>query len=313
MNKNLFSINPIKPNRILIIGTNGQLAWELKRVLQTLGDVFLSGMKSDLSLNLLSPEYYQQKILELKPNWIVNAAAYTAVDKAEQEIDSAYAINSEAPGILAEIAKKIDAKLVHYSTDYVFDGQASHPYLESDSTNPQGVYGASKLAGEKAIQDVGGNYLIFRTAWVYGLRGQNFMRTMRRLAREREELRVVADQKGAPTWSRHIAEATAQVLAQLSDNDLWKDASGIYHMTSSGVATWYDFAEEIINHQRLDEDIACQRIIPIGTSDYPTPAKRPSWSVLDNSKLENRFGVKIPDWRDALALVQEEISLYKSV
>lgn len=298
---------------ILVIGSNGQVAWELRRILSSLGNVIHAGTQTEFSIDLTAPDLYRQKILDLKPQVIVNAAAYTAVDKAEQEIDSAYAINSVATGILAEIAKEVDAKLVHYSTDYVFDGQASHPYLESDATNPQGVYGASKLAGEKAIQDVGGNYLIFRTAWVYGLRGQNFMRTMRRLAREREELRVVADQKGAPTWSRHIAEATAQVLAQLSDNDLWKDASGIYHMTSSGVATWYDFAEAIINHQRLDEDIACQRIIPIGTSDYPTPAKRPSWSVLDNSKLENRFGIKIPDWRDALALVQEEISLYKSV
>jgi dTDP-4-dehydrorhamnose reductase len=300
-------------NTILIIGSQGQVAWELRRILSSLGDVVHASPQTDITIDLTSPDRYRQTILDLKPKWIVNAAAYTAVDKAEQETETANTINAEAPGILAEIAKNIGAKLVHYSTDYVFDGQASHPYKESDATNPQGVYGSSKLAGERAIQQVGGDYLIFRTAWVYGLRGQNFMRTIRRLAREREELKIVTDQKGAPTWSRHIAEATAQVLAQLPHDDDWREAAGIYHMTSAGVATWYDFADAIVSHQRLHEEVACQRLSPITTAEYPTPAKRPAWSVLDTTKLANRFGVRIPDWRFALAQVQEEIPLYKSV
>lgn len=300
--------------RILILGGDGQVAWELRRTLATLGAVISIGRRTEPAIDLTQPETILPLVEQVQPNWIVNAAAYTAVDKAEQEPELAGAVNAAAPGLLAEAAAKIGAQLVHYSTDYVFDGTANSPYKEDDRANPQGVYGRTKLQGEEAIAKTGCDWLVFRTAWVYGARGGNFMRTMRRLAREREELRVVADQRGAPTWARHIAEATAQVLAQLGDDKAaWHRTCGIYHLTSAGVATWHDFATAIIEHQRQHETIVCNRVTPISTSDYPTPASRPAWSVLDNTKLAETFGVRLPDWRLALSRVQEEIPHYSNV
>jgi dTDP-4-dehydrorhamnose reductase len=296
--------------KILVLGGDGQVAWELRRTLATLGEVIAVGRRTEPALDLMQPDTILPLVEQVRPNWIVNAAAYTAVDKAEQEPEAAAAVNAVGPGRLAEAAARVGAQLVHYSTDYVFDGTGKVPYREDDTPNPQGVYGRTKLDGEEAIAKAGCDWLILRTAWVYGARGGNFMRTMRRLARERAELRVVADQRGAPTWSRHIAEATAQVLAQLGDDRAaWHRACGIYHLTSAGEATWHDFASAIIEHQRQHETIACQNIVPITTADYPTPAKRPAYSVLDNTKLAETFGVRLPDWRVALELVQEELSV----
>jgi len=296
--------------RILVLGGDGQVAWELRRSLATLGEVIAVGRRTEpYALDLTQPDTILPLVEQIRPDWIVNAAAYTAVDKAEQEPELAAAVNAIAPGLLAVAAARVGAQLVHYSTDYVFDGRADRPYREDDVPNPQGVYGRTKLDGEEAIAKAGCDWLILRTAWVYGTRGGNFMRTMRRLAREREELRVVADQRGAPTWSRHIAEATAQVLAQLGDDRAaWHRACGVYHLTSAGVATWHDFAEAIVAHQRTHETIACQHVTAITMADYPTPAKRPGWSVLDNDKLQRAFGVSLPDWRVALAQVQEDLT-----
>lgn len=294
---------------ILVLGGAGQVAWELRRTLAPLGRVIAVGRSTTPhALDLAQPETILPLVEQVRPTWIVNAAAYTAVDKAEQEPELAAAVNALGPGLLAEAAGRVGAHLVHYSTDYVFDGRASSPYKEDDTPNPQGVYGRTKLDGEDAIARAGCDWLILRTAWVYGARGGNFMRTMRRLAREREELRVVADQRGAPTWSRHIAEATALILAQLGDDRAaWHRACGVYHLTSAGEATWHDFASAIIGHQRQHEAIACQRVTAISTADYPTPAKRPAYSVLDNDKLARTFGVRLPDWRVALQQVQEEL------
>lgn len=301
--------------RILVLGGDGQVAWELRRCLAALGEVTAVGRRTQPhAVDLMQPETIGPLIEQLRPDWIVNAAAYTAVDKAEQEPDAATAVNAVAPGLLAEAAGRVGAQLVHYSTDYVFDGTATAPYKEDDATNPQGVYGSTKLDGEEAIAKAGCDWLVLRTAWVYGARGGNFMRTMRRLAREREELRVVADQIGAPTWARHIAEATAQILAQLGDDRAaWHRACGVYHLTSAGTASWHDFATAIIDHQRQQETIPCRTVTAITSADYPTPAKRPAWSVLDNDKLARTFGVRLPDWRTALAQVQEEIPLYANV
>lgn len=295
--------------RILVLGGDGQVAWELRRTLAPLGTVIAVGRSTaPYALDLAQPDTILPLVEQVRPDWIVNAAAYTAVDKAEQEPDTAAAVNAIGPGLLAEAAGRVGAQLVHYSTDYVFDGRASSPYKEDDAPNPQGVYGRTKLDGEAAIVRAGCDWLILRTAWVYGARGGNFMRTMRRLAREREELRVVADQRGAPTWSRHIAEATALILAQLGDDRAaWHRACGVYHLTSAGEATWHDFASAIIGHQRQHETLTCQRVTAISTADYPTPARRPAYSVLDNDKLARTFGVRLPDWRVALAQVQEEL------
>lgn len=295
--------------RILVLGGDGQVAWELRRTLAPLGEVVAVGRRSaPYRVDFMQPESITALVEAVRPYWIVNAAAYTAVDQAEREPEAAMAVNAVAPGLLAEAAGRVGAQLVHYSTDYVFDGTAAEPYREDDAPNPQGAYGRSKLAGEEAIARAGCDWLVLRTAWAYGTRGHNFMRTMRRLAREREELRVVADQVGAPTWSRHIAEATAQVLAQLGDDRAaWHRACGVYHLTSAGQTTWHAFASAIVEHQRRHEAIPCRRVTAIATADYPAAAQRPAWSVLDNGKLAATFGVRLPDWRVALAQVQEEL------
>lgn len=295
--------------RILLLGADGQVARELRRELSTLGDVIVAARGSgDERVDLADAAALAGMVRRLKPDWIVNAAAHTAVDKAESERELAFSINATAPGVLAAAAAELGALLVHYSTDYVFDGRGGRPYREDDPTAPRSVYGQSKLAGEAAVAAGGAAHLILRTSWVYGLAGNNFMRTMRRLAREREELRVVADQRGAPTWSRHIAQATAQMLARLGqDRSAWQRQSGVYHLVSQGETSWHGFAEAIIDHQRLREPVKAQRVVPIATHEYPVPAPRPAYSVLDTSKLLNNFGIRLPDWRAALAQVQEEL------
>lgn len=285
-------------NKILLIGANGQVAWELLSCLQPLGDVVVASRNSSNYIDLAKADSIVAIIRKLQPNIIVNAAAYTAVDQAEQETELAAAINGTAPGILAEEAKRLQALLIHYSTDYVFNGNNTTAYIETDSVDPLGVYGSTKLAGEQAIQAIADKYLIFRTAWVYGLRGKNFLLTMQRLAKQRDELKIVADQIGAPTWSRLIAEATAQVIAQIN-SPLYKadieTISGIYHLTCGGETNWYEFAKAILASSNTN-------ILPINTVDYPTPAKRPTYSVLSNQKLINTFGIRLPDWNQALSV-----------
>lgn len=292
--------NESNRRKILLLGKNGQVGWELQRTLAPLGNVIAMDQEE---LDLARVGDIRSTVRELKPDIIVNAAAYTAVDKAESESDLAMAINGDAPGILAEEAKKLGALLVHYSTDYVFDGTKETPYIEEDIPNPLNVYGKTKLAGEQAIQAVDGNYLIFRTSWVYGTRGQNFFLTMLRLAREREEIRVVDDQIGAPTWCRMIAESTALILAQGINREegfkgYFKERKGIYHMTAGGQTSWYGFAEWIF--KPIDIDIKLERLIPIKTTQYQSVSRRPYYSVLNNNLLYCKFGISLPYWTDML-------------
>ena len=284
---------------ILLTGANGQVGWELRRTLATLGRVVAVDSKA---MDLTDPDAIRRVVADATPRVIVNPAAYTAVDKAESEPDRARAVNAEAPGLLAEAAARSGALLVHYSTDYVFDGRGETPWREDAPTGPLNVYGATKLAGEQAIAASGCRHLIFRTSWVYGARGANFLLTMRRLMRERPELKIVDDQMGAPTWCRSLAEATAQVLAQVTSPARGADKPepwGVYHMTNGGQTSWYGFARAILDLEGLETP---PRLVPIPSSDYPTPARRPLNSRLDNGKLERVFGLRLPDWQDALKL-----------
>ncbi|VVD83581.1 dTDP-4-dehydrorhamnose reductase [Pandoraea horticolens] len=287
--------------RILLTGATGQVGWELARSLQGLGDVHAPGRNE---MDLLDIDSVVRTLRDFAPDMIVNPAAYTAVDRAETDEAAAYQVNAVVPGIMAEEAKRIGALVVHYSTDYVFDGTSSTPYREDEPTNPQNVYGRTKLAGETAIATSGANHLVLRTSWVYGARGANFLLTVQRLARERDELRIVADQHGAPTWCRTIAELTSQVLVQGFgergvDADFWREHGGLYHLTAAGQTTWHGFTEAILD---LSAPEKRPNVVAIPTSAYPLPAKRPAYSILDNDKLARTFGVRAPDWRDALTL-----------
>lgn len=292
--------------RILLIGHAGQVAYELKRSLACLGETINLGRASHPPLDLADPASLRATVRSVRPDLIVNAAAYTAVDKAEQEPELAHQINGEACGLLAEEALAIGAGLLHYSTDYVFPGDAGTPYLEDDVTGPLGRYGLSKLSGEQAIRQSGVQHLILRTAWVYGRRGQNFLLTMLRLMKERDSLSIVADQHGAPTWSRMIAEATALMIGQCLHDGVFQpgDKAGTYHLTAGGETTWFGFAEKIrtLAIARGLLDASCASLQPIPTSAYPTPAKRPAYSVLSNEKLARQFGIVMPDWAEALDL-----------
>ncbi|MCT7949176.1 dTDP-4-dehydrorhamnose reductase [Ancylothrix sp. C2] len=285
--------------KILITGTNGQLGQELHHHLSE-KTYNITGLSRD-KLDLANPDNIRQVLQEIKPDVIINAGAYTAVDKAESEPELADAINGKAAGILAEEAKKINSRLIHVSTDYVFDGTASQPYLETDETNPLGVYGKSKLAGEKAIEEVGGEYLILRTAWVYGVGGKgNFVKTMLRLGGDREEIRVVCDQIGSPTWTGDLAEAIGRLIELKWD-------SGIYHYTNSGVASWYDFAVAIFEEaKQRNFPLKVARVVPITTSEYPTPARRPAFSVLSSKKISAVLGSHPPHWRQSLRKMLEK-------
>lgn len=284
--------------KILLAGINGQLGQELHPILTTLGDVTWVDRET---LDLSQPEMIRQVMAEVKPDLIVNACAYTAVDKAESEPDLAMAVNGTGVGILAAEAHKLGARLIHVSTDYVFDGCQSHPYQETDPTNPIGVYGKSKLAGEEAIQQVGGDYIIVRTAWVYGVGGVgNFVKTMLRLGSSRDELRVVMDQVGSPTWTKDLAEAIACMIQNSPE-------SGIYHYTNSGVCSWYDFAIAIFEEAAaLGFPLQVQRVVPITTAEYPTPAKRPAYSVLSHRKISAVMGTHPPHWRRSLRLMLKD-------
>ena len=275
---------------ILLTGAGGQLGVELARALRAHGEVVATDRRT---LDVAEPDAIVAAVRGARPNLIVNAAAYTAVDRAEQEPAAAHAINARAAGILAEEAKRGGAVLIHYSTDYVFDGTRSTPYPEDAPTNPLNVYGASKLAGERAIAAAAGHALILRTSWVYGLYGANFLVTIRRLAAQRDELAIVADQIGVPNWTRALAAATARLVA--SGLPALAERSGLYHRSSTGTASWYEFARAIVG------DVARPRVVPILTTAYPLPARRPAYGVLATAKFESAFGFGLPDWRAALA------------
>ncbi len=290
--------------RILLLGANGQVGHELMRSLGPLGDVVATTRSGVLngedceSADFDRPDSLPALIDRVLPDVVVNAVAYTAVDRAESEPEAAFRANAEAPGKLAEACAASGAMLVHYSTDYVFDGQGTRPYREDDPTSPLGVYGASKLAGERAIEASGCRRFVFRTAWVYGNHGANFMRTMLRLGAEREELRVVADQIGTPTPAALIADVTARIIGSSSQ------AYGTFHLTAQGQASWHVFALEIFESARRRGLLAkVPRVLPIATAEYPTPARRPAYSCLDTSALQNTFGIALPDWKLGLEQV----------
>jgi dTDP-4-dehydrorhamnose reductase len=284
--------------KILLTGAAGQVGYELERCLQGLGEVVAVDRAR---MDLADLDQVRRVVREVAPGLIVNAAAYTAVDKAQGEPELAHRVNAEAPGVMAQEARVLGAAMVHYSTDYVFDGAKDGPYLETDATNPLNVYGHSKLAGEQAVAAAGIPHLILRTSWVYGMRGRNFLLTMLRRARERGQVRVVADQVGAPTWSRTVAQTTAHILAQaqVGGENWWREHGGIYHLASQHQTSWCGFAEAIM----AEAGIACP-VEPIGTEEYPTPARRPRNSVLNSDKLVTHF-CSLPDWRSALHLCMQ--------
>jgi dTDP-4-dehydrorhamnose reductase len=289
---------------ILLTGASGQVGAELLHTLAPLGRVVAP---TRTELDLADLRSLRSAVRDLRPTVVVNAAAYTAVDRAETEADRCAAINADAPRVLAEEAARVGALMVHYSTDYVFDGNKRAPYTEDDASGPLNVYGRTKLEGEQGVAAAGGRHLILRTSWVYGLRGANFLRTILRLARERRELRIVSDQVGAPTWSRSLARETAALVSMREGLDL--SASGVYHLTSAGSTTWHEFARAILGGDPARGDQVCERVMPIASADYPVAARRPAYSVLDNTRISRRFGIAIPDWRDELSRVLEELPL----
>lgn len=296
--------------RILVIGRNGQVGYELSRRLASLGEVVAVGRER---IDLSDPDSIRRVLRDIQPALIVNGGAYTAVDKAEHEEALAMAVNGTAPGILAEEGKRIGAPLIHYSTDYVFDGSKSAPYTEDDAPHPINVYGRSKLEGERAIQAIGCNYLILRTSWVYAPRGGNFMLTILRLAKERRELKVVDDQWGAPTSSAFLATNTATILRKLEFggemfNESISEASGIYHLTAAGKTTWFGFASAILAKAskvgKIDERFFIENpavVKPIPSEEYPLPTPRPRNSVMANEKVQSRFSLVAENWESVLA------------
>jgi len=300
--------------RILLTGKNGQLGWELQRHLPWLGDVIALDHNQ---LDLADPGAIRRTLQELRPHLIVNAAAYTDVNKAETDYVAAQAANGDALAVMAEEAKRISAALVHYSTDYVFDGTKSSPYEEADEPNPINAYGKTKLAGERAIHSAGVPHLILRTSWVYATRRKNFLLTFLRLASQKEELPVVEDQIGSPTWSRMVGVGTRRILAAIHSQEFGfsrlHEFSGIYHLTAAGETSWCDFArailEECSDSSQLGpwflavtggQPLPRRSIVPVSSSNYPTPARRPAYSVLSNNKLRQVFGMELPHWRSQL-------------
>ncbi len=296
--------------KILLLGKNGQVGWELQRSLASLGEVLaLDRHSSHFCGDLSQPERLAQTVLAYRPDVIVNAAAHTAVDKAESEPDLARTLNAHAPAALAQAAAQIGAWLVHYSTDYVFNGQGEKPWQETDATGPLSVYGQTKLEGEQAIAAACAKHLIFRTSWVYAARGGNFARTMLRLAAERERLTVIDDQRGAPTGADLIADITAHAIRQVMG---LPEASlaGIYHLVAGGETSWHGYASHVIAQARLlkpEMGLKVTEIAPVPTSAFPTPAKRPINSRLDTRKLENGFGLVLPPWQQGVNRLLTEI------
>ncbi len=296
--------------RILLTGSSGQVGGELLRTLAGIGgaagrsEVVAPGRAG---MNLADADSVRSVVRAVRPRWIVNAAAYTAVDKAESEPELAFAINRDAVRVMGEEAQRVGAGVIHFSTDYVFDGAGTRPYLETDATGPVSVYGSSKLAGELALTESGAAHLIFRTSWVYGATGKNFLLTILKLAREREVLRVVGDQYGAPTRSRDLARMTARAMGRLEAGG-WEDLSGVYHAAGAGETTWYGFAAEAVRRmQEKEPGVRLARIEAIGTEEYPTPARRPANSRLNCEKLAERLGWRMMDWQDSVAEVIAEL------
>jgi len=296
---------------LLVLGANGQVGQELLRALAPLGALVATTRSGRLpdgtpceTADFDQPQSLTQLLDRLRPTWVVNAAAYTAVDRAEQEGDAAFRANAESPGVIARWCAANGVPLVHYSTDYVFDGQGTAPYPVDAVTDPLGVYGASKLAGEQAIADAGGRHFIFRTAWVHASHGNNFLRTMLRVGADREELKVVADQIGTPTPAALIADITARAIAQDDGR-----RSGTWHLTAAGQTSWHGFAGEIFNQALALGLIArAPKVLPIGTAEYPTPARRPAYSCLDTGTLVRDFGVALPEWQAGVARVLGELA-----
>lgn len=287
---------------ILLIGSSGQIGWELARSLSPLGEVTVPDREL---LDLADPRTIAPTVSRVAPDCIVNAAAFTRVDEAEDAPDLAFRVNAEGPGVLAEEAARIGALLVHYSTDYVFDGRSTVPYPEDEPTNPLSVYGESKRAGERAVLASDAAVLILRTSWVFGLRRSNFLKTVLRLARERETLRIVDDQVGAPTWCRSVAEATSQVLAKLQEGSGFSappERRQVFHMTASGSTSWHGFATYALERDPARHEHMCREVVPIATEEYPTRAARPRFSVLDNGRLLDTFGMVLADWRTQVDL-----------
>jgi len=284
--------------KFLLIGKNGQVGWELNHSLSKLGNVFAVG-RNELDLSM--PETLGAIIQDIRPDIILNAAAYTDVDKAESEPELAMTVNGISPGVIAREAKKIGAGMIHYSTDYVFDGKATFPYKEENPIYPLNIYGKSKLAGEQAVIQVGIPHIIIRTSWVYSLRNSNFLLTIQKLAQTRNQIKVVDDQTGSPTWARSIAEGTKQILEQsLSKSTKIEklfSCSGVFHMSCSGKTNWFGFANKILEFSGLSKST---ELIPISTTEYTTPAVRPRYSLLSNKKLKQVFNQEMPQWQDAL-------------
>jgi len=289
--------------KILLTGKTGQVGYELERALQGLGEIVALDRQQ---MDLANLDQIRDVIRTVKPQLIINPAAYTAVDLAESNPEIAMRINAEASGVMADEARKLGAAMIHYSTDYVFDGELSGSYTETDIPNPQSVYGCSKLAGEQAIQAAGIPHLILRTSWIYGLRGKNFLLAVKRLAQERDELRIVADQFGAPTWCRTVAEATAYCVGCLQSNvareginrEAWETHSGLYHLTAQGKTSWHGFTQAIVAHPSISKK---PKVTPITTQDYPLPAKRPQNSTLSSELFMKTF-CNLPNWEVALKL-----------
>ena len=300
--------------RILLTGVSGQVGGDLLPLLRRFGTV-LAPARSDL--DLCDARAIRQFILDTKPGWIINPAAYTAVDKAESEPDLAYAINAEAPHAMGEAAAELGIPVIHFSTDYVFNGSGNRPWLETDAPGPLGVYGASKLAGERALAASGAAHLIFRTSWVYSSRGKNFLLTILRLAQERDELRIVDDQCGAPTWSRDLARLVVYVLETISARSASSGKSihesvravqGIYHAADAGETTWFGFAREFLRVAGdVRPNVKLARLVAIASSEYPTPAKRPANSRLNCERLKEVFGLTMPVWEESAAAVITEV------
>lgn len=296
--------------KALLLGANGQVGQELLRALAPLGQVVattrsgvLPNGKACEVADFNQPDSLAVLLQRIRPDVVVNAAAYTAVDRAEEDQEAAWRANADSPGVLARWCAQEKVPLVHYSTDYVFDGQGQRPYREDDATAPLGVYGASKLAGEEAIRAAGGRHLIFRTAWVYASHGQNFLRTMLRVGAEREELKVVADQIGTPTPAALIADVTAQAIQHPAE------LSGTWHLTANGETSWHGFAAAIFAGAQARGLIArAPKVLPITTAEYPTKAKRPAYSRLDTGRLQADLGIVLPDWREGLARVMDELA-----
>ncbi|MGO9936396.1 MAG: dTDP-4-dehydrorhamnose reductase [Terracidiphilus sp.] len=297
--------------RILILGSAGQLGRELQHSFSGAGEVIGAGRGA---VDLADLEQVRRYVRDVGPDVILNSAAYTAVDRAESEPDLAMAINARAPEVLAEEALRLGSLLVHYSTDYVFDGSKAGAWEESDAPNPLNVYGASKAAGERVIEEVGGRYLIFRTSWVYGPRGNNFLLTMLRFGRERDRLNIVDDQIGAPTTTLELARATRSIVDGVLRGKSGNVASwaGTYHMTCGGSVSWFGFAKAIFGRAGSLLDGKSPALNPIGTREYPTPAKRPLNSVLSNEKLRKRFGVQLSSWECALDVVLEQLKAHQA-